>query len=147
MIRPMVIADVSAVASIEAENFSHPWTEQGFLEAIDCENVIFLVCEVEQKIVGYIGAYLVWPEAQITNVSVQKEFQGLGIGKQLLKELEEKHSACGGLDITLEVRVSNAAAIHLYQKAGFISSGVRPKFYDDPKEDALIMWKRKPVNP
>ena len=61
----------------------------------------------------------------------------------MLLELIRQGEEMGIADFTLEVRKSNAAAIHLYEKAGFRSEGIRPGFYDKPKEDAVIMWRRR----
>lgn len=142
MIRSMSREDLDAVVLMEQENFSEPWTKEGFLDAIESEQTIFLVCEHKGVVVGYIGAYLVYDEAQITNVSVGKNWQGKGFGRMLVSALS---SAVAGRDIhaiTLEVRVSNERAISIYEKEGFVSEGIRPGFYSHPKEDAMIMWKR-----
>ena len=141
-VRRMEECDIDAVFAIEKENFSIPWTEEGFMQAILREENIFLVCELEGEIIGYCGAYVVCGEADITNVSVKSDYQNQKIGfmmlQKMLELLEKKHIH----EVTLEVRVSNAAAIHLYEKLGFVCEGIRPRFYDAPIEDAAIMWKR-----
>ena len=130
------------MAAIEADNFSMPWSEQGFLEAIQNEHNVFLVLEKKDEILGYCGAYVVCGEADITNVSVKPSVQNFGFGSALLDAMIQKLMGAGVQAVTLEVRKSNAAAIHLYQKKGFVSEGVRPDFYEKPLEDAVIMWRR-----
>lgn len=68
--------------------------------------------------------------------------RGKGIGKQMLLKLMEEGTGMGVEAFTLEVRKSNGSAIHLYESLGFVTEGVRKNFYEDPVEDALIMWKR-----
>ena len=80
----------------------------------------------------------------MNNVAVLPAFQGRGIASALLKELLSLGEAMGFTDFTLEVRVGNAPAIHLYEKFGFVSEGIRPGFYRNPAEDAMIMWRRGP---
>ena len=81
-------------------------------------------------------------EGEITNVVTKNTMRGKGIGKQILEKLLEEGAKMGAEAFTLEVRVSNAPAIHLYESLGFVSEGVRKNFYEEPTEDALIMWKR-----
>ena len=81
-------------------------------------------------------------EGDITNVVVAKESRGKGIGTAMLLFMMEEGKKRGINAYTLEVRVSNAEAIHVYEKLGFVSEGIRKNFYDKPKEDANIMWKR-----
>ena len=81
-------------------------------------------------------------EGNITNVVVTPEARNQGIGTGMLRYLMEEGSREGLTAFTLEVRVSNAAAIHVYEKLGFVSEGIRPGFYEKPTEDAMIFWKR-----
>ncbi len=138
-IRGIEEADCKAVAALEKDIFSQPWSEQGFLDAIKMDNTIFLLAEEEGDCLGYIGMYLSLEEGEITNVAVAPEKRGLGIGDALLKESIARAKEKGIAQIVLEVRVSNEAAIHLYEKNGFKSCGIRKGFYEFPKEDAHIM--------
>lgn len=140
--RPMEPDDVGAVTRIEQQNFSEPWNEQGFLDAIQMTNTLFLVAEQEGEILGYAGCYQSFDEGEIVNVSVHLNYQGRGVGKALLTELLKRGKNQGVEAFTLEVRVSNQRAITLYQSLGFESAGVRKKFYRKPVEDAYIFWKR-----
>ena len=82
----------------------------------------------------------------MTNVSVSREYRGRGIAYEMLSKLLLRGSAIGCDDFTLEVRKGNEAARKLYEKLGFVSEGARPNFYDAPKEDAIIYWKRNKKN-
>ena len=138
-IRRMDIMDCRAVAKLEKECFSQPWSEQGFLDAIAMEENIFLVAEADGEICGYIGMYLSLDEGEITNVAVSPVKRDVGIGGMLLRESIELARQKSIVQIVLEVRVSNQPAIHLYEKYGFESCGIRKGFYEFPKEDANIM--------
>lgn len=142
MIRLMESKDIEGVAELEKECFSMPWSAASLQKELDNENSIFCVCEMDGTIVGYAGLYLVPPEGDITNVAVTALYRGRGIAKQLLETLFEQAAKKGITEFTLEVRVSNEPAICLYEKMGFRSEGIRKNFYDAPKEDACIMWKR-----
>ena len=144
VIRPMQTADCVAVAALEKEIFSLPWSEQGFLDAITEPRNIFLVAEDVGEICGYIGMYLSLDEGEITNVAVASTKRGAGIGEMLLKDALKEAEMREVVQVVLEVRVSNQPAIHLYEKCGFMHCGIRKGFYDFPKEDAYIMmWRTK----
>ena len=138
-IRAMESIDCKAVALLEKECFSLPWSEQGFLDALAMEGNIFLVAEEAGMICGYIGMYLSFDEGEITNVAVALDKRGAGTGGMLLKEALERAQKRGIAQVVLEVRVSNQPAIHLYENYGFKHCGIRKGFYDFPKEDAYIM--------
>lgn len=141
IIRQMEERDLPQVCAIEEEAFSMPWSEKAFADTISYYHTLFLVAELEGKIAGYCGCYQSLEEAEITNIAVKAELRGQGIGKMLLMELMRLGKERGAFAYTLEVRVSNQAAIHLYEKLGFVSFGVRKNFYERPKEDAMIMWR------
>lgn len=139
-IRQMTAEDVPAVAKIEKECFSQPWSEQGFLEGM--KNAVFFVAE-DPQIVGYIGMYRMPPEGEITNVAVTQKMRGKGYGRELLLAMQ-RWAAEHEIDrIILEVRSKNEPAIQLYRTYGFEKIGVRKNFYQFPREDADIMeWKQ-----
>ena len=138
----MEAADVCEAAAIEAENFSKPWTEKGFLDAVNNKNAIYLAAWQNGQLVGYIGMWVVLDEGEITNVSVKKEYQGQKIGAALLKALEERGKTEGVSSYFLEVRESNEKAIRLYTGFGFVQTGIRKNFYEAPTEHAVVMCKR-----
>lgn len=139
MVRAMQVKDVPAVAGLEKQIFSQPWSAQGFLDSLNLPNTIYLVAEEHGRIVGYIGMYLAADEGEITNVAVNAEERCHGIGTALLTEMRREAERRAVARIVLEVRVSNRSAIRLYERNGFVSAGVRRGFYECPKEDAYIM--------
>ncbi len=140
LIRKMTLEDVQVVAEIETQCFSQPWSEKSFEDSISREDTIFLVCEDSSGLVtGYIGMYLSFDEASITNVAVSPEFRKRGCGEQLVASAKEAVKEANAETIFLEVRVSNTPAISLYKKLGFEELGIRKKFYEHPVEDAIIM--------
>lgn len=143
MIRKMTEADLEQVAENEAACFSRPWSIRAFADVLKKKEAIYLVAETDGRVVGHCGVANIAGEGEITNVAVLESCRGRGIGRKMLLKLLEEGRAAGIMDFTLEVRAGNAPAIHLYESLGFLSEGIRPGFYDSPREDALIMWKRQ----
>ena len=141
-IRAMEREDVDAVSRLEEETFSMPWSREAFLEMITKEDAAYYVAESDGEIVGGCGVLMAAGEGNITNVAVAEKMRNQGIGTKMVRYLMEKGTQSGLSAYKLEVRVSNAAAIHVYEKLGFCSEGIRPNFYEKPVEDAIIMWKR-----
>jgi ribosomal-protein-alanine N-acetyltransferase len=139
--RLMNLDDVPTIVEIEREAFTSPWSEGAFRAELT-QNLFakYMVMELEGTVIGYGGMWLVIDEAHITNIAVREKYQGQGYGKELMKELMKTAHWLGAQRITLEVRVSNERAQNLYRKMGFYPSGVRPAYYSDNQEDALIMW-------
>ena len=135
-IRQMTAEDIPAVAQIEKECFSQPWSEQGFLDGM--KDAIFFVAE-DPQIAGYIGMYRMPPEGEITNVAVTRKMRKKGCGRELLLRMQQWADEHGIDRIILEVRSGNEPAIHLYRTCGFEKIGVRKNFYQFPREDADIM--------
>ena len=142
-IRELTAEDVEAVSRIEQETFSMPWSPEDFLEMVEADYAYYYVAEVDGEIVGCCGIRNIAGEGEITNVVVASEYRGRGIGRALMEYMLSEAVFHGIGDCTLEVRVSNASAIRLYESLGFQSEGIRPGFYEKPKEDAMIMWKRQ----
>lgn len=130
---------LEAVAAIEADVFSTPWTKQGFADTLNMENVMFFVAVENGNVVGYCGIYLAADEGEITNVAVSSTYRRMGIADMLLKNLLKEATQKGAVRFILEVRCSNRPAIQLYKKFGFEIQGKRKDFYEKPKEDAYIM--------
>lgn len=136
----MTPADLSEVVEIEQRIFTQPWSRQGFLSSLQQQDTLYLVAQQNGKVAGYCGLLQSFDEADITNVAVHPEYRRLGIAYQMLEQLMEQGGTRGIQRYTLEVRVSNTAAVKLYQKLGFASVGIRKNFYAFPTEDAMIMW-------
>jgi len=141
-IRELEAADAEAVSRIEAASFSMPWSADDFIEMTKADYAHYYVAEADGEIAGCCGIRNIAGEGEITNVVVAEKFRRKGIGRRLMEYMLNEALSFGIGDCTLEVRVSNAPAICLYESLGFKSEGVRPGFYEKPREDALIMWKR-----
>ena len=141
-IRHMTAEDVPAAALIERQNFTLPWEEESFFQALEKKETIYLTAFAHGKVVGYVGMWTVLDEGEITNVSVKKECQGQHIGRRLLTALEDEGRKRGIETFFLEVRKSNAPAIHLYESCGFTAQGIRKNFYENPREDGILMCQR-----
>lgn len=141
MIRRMEERDIPQVAELERLCFSTPWSEHSLRESLARPEYLFLVEETDGKVTAYGGLLKVMEEGDVTNIAVHPEYQRKGSGTRVTEALLEEGRKCGMIVFTLEVRVSNQAAIHVYEKLGFHSVGIRKGFYDAPKEDAMIMWK------
>ena len=141
-IREMTFEDLDQVMEIENENFTVPWTAEGFFTYLLRMDALFLVAEEGEKILGYCGVIMAADEGDITNVSVKKEQQGHGIGKELVSELIRRTKEMGVTALFLEVRESNQAALGLYEKMGCERMGIRKGYYTDPVEDAITMSRK-----
>ena len=138
--RKMTPADADAVSEIEIKSFALPWKRDTFFEVVQRKNTVYIVGELDKKIIAYAGAWLSFNEAEVMSVAVSAEYRGRGIGTKLFGELLKLCKERGANAVTLEVRPSNVAAIKIYESFGLKSVGRRPKYYIDNGEDALIMW-------
>jgi ribosomal-protein-alanine N-acetyltransferase len=140
--RRMTPEDVPFISRLEEETFSMPWSPEAFLQMITKEDTRYYVAEEGGHLLGGCGLWMIAGEGNITNVAVAKDARRRGVGTGLLTYLMQEGNREGVSAYTLEVRISNEAAIHMYEKLGFVSEGIRPNFYEKPTEDAMIMWKR-----
>jgi ribosomal-protein-alanine N-acetyltransferase len=136
--------DLPEIMSIEKESFVSPWTQGMFAGEIKAKHSQCLTAKInlgkKNIIVGYIIFWIVADEAHLHNLAVKKEYRRLGLAFQLMEVMQEISRQIGLKSQTLEVRESNADAIKLYQKYGFVVKGRRPLYYTDTHEDAIIMW-------
>ena len=143
-VRPMVMTDVDGVMAVEQDSFLTPWSRSAFEEELAQNRLARYIVAVENdEIVGYAGTWLVINEAHVTNVAVSGQRRREGIGRLLMQKLMELARDNDMESMTLEVRVSNAAARHLYEQLGFVEAGIRKNYYSETKEDALILWCEK----
>jgi len=143
IIRPMRPEDTAQIACIERDVYSTPWSEASFCETLRYPYYRFLVAQPAGEpgtILGYCGFQQSFEEADITNVTVLLSHRRKGIARTMLGQLMDDGRERGVERFTLEVRASNEGAIRLYKSLGFYQEGLRRNFYDDPKEDALILW-------
>jgi ribosomal-protein-alanine N-acetyltransferase len=136
----MGVDDIPAVHAIESASFPTPWPPYAFRQEIEANGMAhYLVVRAGGRIVAYGGTWLMVDEAHITTFAVLPLYRRRGIGGRLLSELMELAVDLGAAVATLEVRLSNDAARKLYGDFGFRPVGVRPRYYSDDGEDALIM--------
>ena len=141
MFRPMTSEDIDPVVALEQATFSSPWSREAFEEEL-ATNLLaqYVVLEMEGKVVGYAGMWIVVNEAHIMNVAVEAPLRGRGLGELLMRHMLEVAAKSGAERMTLEVRRSNMTARKLYDKLGFVECGVRAGYYTDNGEDALLLW-------
>jgi len=128
------------VVEIEQASFPTPWSRQAFSSEIKNEFAHYIVAVINGQVTGYGGMWLIFEDAQITNVAVHPDYRMNGIGRMLMLELMRRAVLMGIDRMTLEVRPSNVVARRLYTALGFKKKGVRKRYYTDNNEDAVIMW-------
>ena len=129
---------VPQVAQLEKLCFSDPWSENSVAQELENPLSLWLVAMDGDTLAGYVGSQTVLGEADMMNVAVSPAYRRQGVAEGLVKELISRLDAHS---LTLEVRVSNAPAVALYDKLGFLQVGLRKHYYRNPKEDALILKK------
>ena len=140
-IESMTAAYLDEVATIENDCFSHPWSRRSLESELQNETSRFLVAVEDGRVIGYIGMSAVIDEGYLFNAAVDSHYRKKGVGSALVRELVtwcQKHDFAF---LTLEVRESNAPAIALYSRFGFVRVGERKNYYSDPAENALLMTK------
>jgi ribosomal-protein-alanine N-acetyltransferase len=131
--------DIDAVAAIEREVFADPWSRRSFADLILSHHVVFLTAARGDRVVGYALVLVAGLDSELANLAVDRDAQGLGVGRRLLGEACRAARARSALDMWLEVRASNAAALALYEGARFARVGRRARYYTKPVEDAIVM--------
>jgi len=140
VIEPMALADLDAVHRIELASFSSPWPANAYRSELETNRLAsYLVGRIDGEIVAYGGMWLMVDEAHITTFAVHPTWRRQKIGERLLLAFLDLAVARGAREATLEVRLSNISARRLYEKYGFRPVGLRPRYYSDDGEDALIM--------
>ena len=137
---PMQAADLDAVQRIERASFTTPWPAYAYRQEIETNRLAhYIVARAGDEIVAFAGMWMMVDQAHITTFAVDPKWRRKGIGSQMVRAIMEMARPLGARQATLEVRLSNLAARHLYEKFGFRPVGVRPRYYSDNGEDALIM--------
>nr|WP_295604796.1 ribosomal protein S18-alanine N-acetyltransferase [uncultured Terrisporobacter sp.] len=142
IIRHMTKDDVDAVYKVEENCFTDPWSKDSIRKELKNDLARYLVAEIDNQIVGYVGVWFVVDEGHITNVAVHSDYRGRKIGDKLVDEMVKLCKENNLVAMTLEVRTSNTVAQNLYRKYGFKIAGIRKEYYSDNKEDAIIMWNQ-----
>ncbi len=144
-IEPMTVADLPEILPIEAVSFGLPWTQEIFERELGRGSLSELLVArvpdsgVPPPLVGYLCAWVVTDELHINNIAVEPRWRRRGVATALLREVLSRGRAREARRAFLEVRISNLGAQALYQKLGFLPTGVRRRYYSHPVEDAVIM--------
>lgn len=139
--RRMKESDIEAVMYIDMLSFPKPWPENIYYEELrNNKYATYFVAVVDNEIVGFCGAWMVFDEAQITNIAIDPSHRGMGYGQGLFQYVINYGIAHGIKHLSLEVRVSNVAAQRMYKKFRLQPGGIRKNYYTDNQEDALVLW-------
>ncbi len=133
-------SDLSTIELIENEAQAYPWTRGNFLDSIKSSQT-YLMMKLNEEIVGFTVMMFVLDECHLLNISIKKSMQKKGYGSHFLKEVIRRARLAHSKTIYLEVRISNHAAIHLYDKHGFNEMSIRKDYYraKEGREDAVLM--------
>lgn len=141
VIRKMELADVNQVLEVERQSFETAWTTDIFYQEIaDNEFAHYFVIESDGEIIGYVGTWVVFEEAQITNIAIKPDYRGRKLGERLFVFTIQQVIRHGATRLSLEVRTSNIIAQRMYRKFGLVPGGIRKNYYTDNNEDAIVMW-------
>ena len=139
-IEPMTDADIPAVHAIERASFSVPWPDDAYRNELATNRLAsYVVARADDAVVGFAGLWVMVDEAHVTTFAVDPRWRRRGVGERMLLALFDISLARHAREATLEVRLSNMPARRLYEKYGFRPVGIRPRYYSDNGEDALIM--------
>ena len=139
-IEPMGLDDLPTVQAIEEASFTTPWPPHAYRSEIESNRLAqYIVARVGGQVVAYAGMWMMVDEAHVTTFAVHPRWRRQRIGERLLLTLLDLARGRRAREATLEVRLSNLAARRLYEKYGFRPVGLRPRYYSDDNEDALIM--------
>jgi ribosomal-protein-alanine N-acetyltransferase len=139
-IEPMTLEDLPAVHAIERASFAVPWPDDAYRNEIRTNRLAsYVVARLGEDVVGFAGIWVMVDEAHVTTFAVDPRFRRRGVGERLLLALLDLSVQRLAREATLEVRLSNLPARKLYEKYGFRPVGIRPRYYSDNGEDALIM--------
>ncbi|BCA85533.1 ribosomal-protein-alanine acetyltransferase [Enterococcus saigonensis] len=142
-VREVANDDIKALLAVE-RNVYHgelPWTKSAFLTELISPLPHLYLCVENETILAFAGCRIIGNDAHITNIAVDPNFQGNGIGTFLMQELEHFAKKNNCLTMSLEVRLSNRDAQRLYRKLGYVSRAIKAAYYDQTNEDALDMVK------
>ena len=140
--RPDSEEDLAAILEIERASFANPWTQEMFEQELQHPGVshTLVIRTPAMRVAGFCVLWMILDEIHINNLAVRPDGRRNGVGRALLRVALAEAAALGGRRATLEVRQSNTAALRLYERFGFRVSGVRPAYYSNPVENALVLW-------
>lgn len=140
-IEPMNSSHIEGVFEVSKLSLAEAWNIESIEKELSNKLAKYLVALDENKVIGFLGMWVVFDEGDITNIAVHPEYRKQGIGNLLMDNLITLCKENNINSLTLEVRESNLPAQNLYKKHGFKEEGIRKNFYDNPKENAIIMWR------
>ena len=138
-IRRIIENDIEAIAALESEIFSDAWSAKSIKETYENQNACILGAYKECALAGYVIFYYVLDEGEIARIAVSPQYRRQGVADQIFAGLLDFCAEKSIERILLDVRTSNEPAIAFYRKSGFAEDGIRKNFYENPKEDALLM--------
>ncbi|WP_324825297.1 ribosomal protein S18-alanine N-acetyltransferase [Sinanaerobacter sp. ZZT-01] len=148
LIREAEERDIKEMAKLDQMSFAMPWSVDSFHdEIVSNELAFYIVAEIQGKLIGYVGSWIILDEGHITHVAVNPDYRKKGVGHAMLSHLFDCCKEKGVLSHTLEVRPSNQAALTLYGQFGFKEAGRRKAYYENNGEDALILWRHTKGEP
>jgi ribosomal-protein-alanine N-acetyltransferase len=135
--------DLTGILEVEGESFSNPWTREMYAWELQNRNVchIYIIRTNDCAVAGFCAFWLVVDEIHINNVAIRPHLRGHGLGTALLQHVFAEARGLGARRTTLEVRASNQDAQRLYARLGFVAAGIRRRYYTNPVEDAVILWR------
>lgn len=142
IVRELKVEDSAAVAEMEQQIFSDPWSEKSVMETVQQKQSVCFAAEKAGHLLGYLLAYHAVDEAEIARIAVQKEARRQGAAGKLMQALEHYCEEHKMEKLLLDVRESNEAARSFYTKNGFVEDGIRQGFYTNPSEDAVLMSRQ-----
>jgi len=146
---PVRTEDLETIISIERNSFSQPWKRQAIIDELSCPEAAQYVAKAQAHtaVIAYIFVRFLTDEMHIMKIAVDPDWRNCGTGAALLHAMQAEGQRRGAATGLLEVRSSNIAAIRLYEKAGFQTIGIRPNYYPQTRETALVMSKRLKEEP
>jgi len=139
---PLEECYIDDIVNISIMSFPIAWTKDAFLNELSNKFARYVIAVKDDVVIGYGGMWVILDESHVTNIAVHPEYRGIGAGALIVEALLDICRYEKATSITLEVRKSNEVAQRLYKKYGFIEEAVRKNYYEDNREDAVIMWKR-----
>ena len=139
---PLEECYIDDIVNISIMSFPIAWTKDAFLNELSNKFARYVIAVKDDVVIGYGGMWVILDESHVTNIAVHPEYRGIGAGALIVEALLDVCRYEKATSITLEVRKSNEVAQRLYKKYGFVEEAVRKNYYEDNREDAVIMWKR-----
>lgn len=131
--------DIEYITDLEAKTFPDAWTVKSVTETLHQAQAFITIAQIDDIFAGYCIIYYVMDEAEIARIAINEDMRRKGVGRELLDYTCDCCREKGVERILLDVRENNAGAIAFYNKYGFRTDGIRKKFYEMPKEDAVLM--------